>query len=271
MPNQLPAMLQVRTLGLIPTGPEKPRSNRHAISAGNGNDGLEFATIQDAPSPMAESFRATLASLMMEDHTGYRPRVMVVTSAVPREGKTVICCNLALAMAEAGQKVLLIDADLRSPQLGKIFHCAQHPDLADAISRFQTPSREPVDGMAQSTLLEALKVLPCSEGRTRTASILYSSGLKNLIERAREEYQTILIDAPPLNPFSDARILGRLADGAIIVLRSHYSHREEVQDALQELRADGIPILGAILNDCQPERTRSRYLTEYQGGTAKNS
>lgn len=275
MPKQLPAMLRVRTLGLIPTGVvkaerrRKPRSRNGAMPAANGSGGLEFTTLHDAPSPMAESFRATLASLMMEDHTGYRPKVMLVTSAVPREGKTVICCNLALAMAEAGQRVLLVDADLRSPRLGKIFHCTQEPDLAGAIRESQNTSEDSVDSLAQATMLEGLKILPCSEGGTQTASILYSTGLKKLIERARREYQTILIDAPPLNPFSDARIMGRLADGVIIVLRSHYSHRQEVQDALRQLREDGIAVLGAILNDCQPERTRFKYLGEYRRGTAR--
>src|SRR5215471_3613981 len=118
MPKQLPAILRVRTLGLIPTGAapsyrqRKARARGNSLSAPNGSGGIELITAQDAPSPMAESFRATLASLMMEDQTGYRPKVILVTSAVPREGKTVICCNLALAMAEAGQKVLLIDGDL---------------------------------------------------------------------------------------------------------------------------------------------------------------
>jgi capsular exopolysaccharide synthesis family protein len=269
MPKQLPAMLRVRTLGLIPTGVAQDTRKRLwsrtvKSSAGNGYEGIEFAAVRDGPSPMAESFRATLASLMIEDDTGYRPRVMLVTSAVPREGKTVICCNLALAMAEAGHKVLLIDADLRSPKLAKIFRCTPQADLASVISRFQIPSQESVDGLTQPTIFPGLKVLPCSPGRAQPASILYSSGLKHLLDRAKEEYQAILIDAPPLNPFSDARIMGRLADGAIIVLRSHYSHREEVQDAMHQLREDGIPILGAILNDCQPERTRLRYLAEYQ-------
>src|SRR5262249_45895291 len=128
MPKQLPNILRVRTLGVIPTGPARSNGRRKSAknnpgSASNGHAGIEFVTIQDSPSPMAESFRATLASLMMEDQTGYRPKVILVTSAVPREGKTVISCNLALAMAEAGQKVLLIDGDLRRPRLGKIFCC----------------------------------------------------------------------------------------------------------------------------------------------------
>jgi succinoglycan biosynthesis transport protein ExoP len=277
MPKQMAAMLRVRTLGLIPRGVAPAVSRRKVWSRGaprspaNGNGGLELTTIQDAPSAMAESFRATLASLMMEDETGYRPKVIVVTSAVPREGKTVVCCNLALAMAEAGQKVLLIDADLRNPRLGKIFHCSAENDLAGAIGLFQTTPPDSVDVPAQPTVLDGLKVLPCSEGRTQTASILYSSGLKKLIERARKEYHTILIDAPPLHPFSDPRIMGRLADGAVVVLRSHYSHREDVQDAMQQLREDGIPILGAILNDCQPERSRFKYLAEYQRRAAIQS
>jgi capsular exopolysaccharide synthesis family protein len=275
LPKQLPAMLRVRMLGLIPTGAvpsvgrRRIRARRHPRSAPNIHGGIEFTTIQDSPSAMAESFRATLASLMMEDQTGYRPKVMLVTSAVPREGKTVVCCNLALAMAEAGQKVLLIDGDLRSPRLDKIFGCAPEPNLTTVIGRFQAGSTDSVDSLAQPTMMTGLKVLPCAEVRTPTASILYSSGLKKLIERAREEYQTILIDAPPLNPFSDARVMGRLTDGAIVVLRSHYSHREDVQGALKQLREDGIPVLGAILNDCRPERAQLRYLGEYRRATAK--
>src|SRR5262249_29015398 len=119
--------------------------------------------------------------------------------------------------------------------------------------------------------MEGLKVLPSGEVRTPIPSILYSSGLKKLIDRAREEYQMILIDAPPLNPFSDARIIGRLADGAIVVLRSHYSHRQDVQEALRQVREDWVPVLGAILNDCRPERTRIRYVHEYRSASAKQN
>jgi succinoglycan biosynthesis transport protein ExoP len=261
MPKQLPALLRVRTLGVIPSAPDRLEvvETRNSASTTTLQPRLELATLHAKGSAIAESFRAALASIMVEDDTGYRPKVILVTSAVPREGKTVVCCNLALAMAEAGRKVLLIDVDMRRPRIDDVFSSKPQPNLVSVIGRAELQSS--VDQLTQPTEVENLRVLPCGLANGQATGILYSDGLKRLLDWARGEFQAVFIDAPPLNPFSDARVIGRLADGAILVLRSNQSHREEAQSATQQLQDDGIPVLGAILNDCRTAGVR--FQAEY--------
>ena len=261
VPKQLPALLRVRTLGVVPSAPARLEMsnspNSEAVTRSRVK--LELATLHAGRSAIAESFRAALASVMVEDDAGYRPKVILITSAVPREGKTVVCCNLALAMAEAGRKVLLIDVDMRRPRIDEIFGSKAEPTLASVIGRADLEGS--VDRLTQPTEAENLRVLPCGLANGQATGVLYSDGLKRLIEWARGEFHAVFIDAPPLSPFSDARVIGRLADGAILVLRSNHSHREEAQAATHQLQADGIPVLGAILNDCRTEgqRLQSEY------------
>src|SRR5260370_7249655 len=103
--------------------------------------------------------------------------------------------------------------------------------------------------LPQRTEAENLRVCACGLDNGQATGILYSEGLKRLLEWARREFQAVFIDAPPLSPFSDARVIGRLADGAILVLRSNHTHREEAQSATRQLQDAGIPLLGAILTN----------------------
>ena len=267
-PGHAGTVLNVPELGVIPALEAHtarrgylPRLRRSASRNGDGavkvESGSQDAMVmwRDKPSFLAESFRYALASLLAQQTE--RSRLMlVVTSAGAGEGKTTLAANLAIATAETGRRVLVVDGDLRRGELHKRFHLGEQQGLAELIV-----SRTPVDQVnlieyVAPTPFEGLFVMSAGVERLdQVGAALFSQRVPALFARLRAEYDVLLIDTPPLLNLPDARLLGRVADGAILVVRSQVTFRENATAAAQRLTADGIPILGTILNDWDPSKT----------------
>jgi capsular exopolysaccharide synthesis family protein len=206
---------------------------------------VELATWKMRPSFIAESFHATLASILFTGHNGDRPRVIVLTSANPREGKTTVASNLALAMADINQKVLLIDADMRRPRLHEVFSIQNDWGLSDLLL-----GKRPPEGTGLiATAHERLAVLPAGTETTGVSSLIHSPRMEELLKRMRQEFDAVLIDTPPMLQIPDARVLGKLADGVILVLRAGQTMRDAAHAATQRLMEDGSNVMGTVLND----------------------
>jgi Mrp family chromosome partitioning ATPase len=198
--------------------------------------------------------------------------VIVLTSANPREGKTTVASNLALAAAEIGQSVLLIDGDLRKGRLHEIYEVSNAWGLSDLLSGVELapvsepsgsaspdalPSAAPVtDGRYISSGHQNLWLLPSGSPAANISGLLYSSRALDFLKRMRQEFQMIIIDSPPMLNMPDARILGRMADAVVLVVRSAETTRETAAAAIQRLREDGTRVLGTILNEWDPRKTR---------------
>jgi len=214
---------------------------------------VELVTSNRRNSPLAEAFRATLTSILYSGgDIGDRPRVIVVTSANPREGKTTVASNLALAFAEVGQSfgrpsALLIDADMRRPRLHEIFGVPNQWGLSDLF--------EGKKGMFYETVFRNLCLLPSGPLPSNISGLLHSRSMVEFLKRMREEFHTIIIDTPPMLYMPEARILGRMADGVILVVRSAHTMMEAALAANQRLAADGTRVLGTILNQWDPRKT----------------
>lgn len=224
----------------------------------------ELATLQRRPSVVAESFRATLVSILFSGENGSRPRTMVVTSCGPAEGKSTVVSNLGIAVAEVGQKVLLIDADLRKPRLHEIFHLKNDKGLSD-ILRSKDLSDGLPEGVIQETDVPALFVLTSGSTTSTATSLLYSNRMPELLKKLRTEFETIFVDTPPMLQIPDARVIGRMVDRVILVVRAGKTTRDAISAAHQRFSEDGTQVLGTVLNDWNPKNSGNGYYGDYNG------
>jgi polysaccharide biosynthesis transport protein len=229
----------------------------------SGGDGqpecVELITWQDQPSIIAESFRSALASILVSQSAsaGGR-RVILVTSAGRGEGKSSVVSNLGLALAEINQKVLLVDADMRKPRMHEIFNISNSWGLSNLLREKIPLKGSPLQALARPTSIENLYVLPSGPGTASIANLLYSGRLAELMGALRDEFDVILVDTPPISYVFDARVLGRVTDGAILVIRAGQTTRDAALTAKQRLIDDHITVLGTILNAWEPD-SKSSY------------
>ncbi len=278
-PGETNLYLNIDELGIIPNAAvAQAKRGRHLLPGFSHapqstlHDQVALATLDRQPSPLAESFRSVLTSILFCGIGEQPPRVLAVSSANPREGKTTVISNLAVALAEINRRVLLIDGDLRKPRIHDIFDLDNKSGLGD-ILRLPSPlNGQPISGLVQQTRVPNLWVLP-SGPHEFVANLVHSSRFPEFIERARKEFDMILIDTPPMLQIADARIIGRLADAVVLVIRANQTTRDTAQLVRRRLADDGTPVLGSILNDWNPKRTTQygyhKYYDRYKSYYAK--
>jgi len=283
IPGVLGSHLNLRELGVIPAAKADPsiralpaflksigpgsamKDRKTMLSHGDksSQDCVELVTWSRKPSVIAEAFRATMTSIMFAGENGERPRVLVLTSPSPQEGKSTVICNLAIALSEINHRVLLIDADMRLPRLHAVFDLPNTFGLSDVLQE-RTPIEDYVDeSLVRKTAIPDLYVLPAGPARTNLSRLLYSSRMKELIRRFRNSFDTILIDSPPVLSVPDARVLARLSDAVILVVRAHKTQQEAAFAAVRCFEEDGRRILGTILNDWNPDAANAGYYGAY--------
>lgn len=270
-PGETPFHLKVPELAVIPASqsvavtttnrPLKPKQRSILLSESDvetpAEERVELITWQDSNSLLAESFRGAIASILLSAN-GNRPRVLLVTSAGRGEGKSTTVSNLGISLAEIDQKILLIDADMRKPRLHCLFDLSNTWGLSDLLREKTDLTNSPIEALARPTQVANLWVLPSGPGTLSISNLLYSERMAELLRRFQSEFQTILIDTPPMLAISDARVLGRLADGAILVVRAGQTTRDAALMAKERLGEDGIPVLGTILNGWDL-KSKTRY------------
>ncbi len=275
-PGDATFYLGVPELGIIPVASADPQT-RHERAAlapigrteSSGGRGLALAVLQRNRSAVAESFRATLTSIMFSGRNGDRPRVLVLSSASPGEGKTTIATNLALALAEIHRRVLLIDADFRRPRVHSIFEVDNEAGLADLLN--DSNDAKPIallNGHARPSGVPNLSIITSGGSGKGNPTLLHSQRLAELMDAARDSYDMVIIDTPPMLTMADARVVARHADGVVMVARAHQTSRDSLQDACQRLTEDGIKVLGVVLNCWDPKHSSHygyyRYYDKYK-------
>jgi receptor protein-tyrosine kinase len=222
---------------------------------------LEVVTWRQRGSQLAESYRSTLASLM-NSADAVPPRVIVFTSAGAGDGKTTVVTNLGIALAETGRRVLLIDADRRRPRLHEVFRRPnQH-----GLSEYLTDTRAlDLNALTQPTLVPGLRILPAGLDRSCAPNLVHNRRMAAVLAAARQEFDTVLVDTPPLLALSDARGLGRMADGIALVIRAQRTPEHILFTVFERLSQDGIRVLGTILNSWKPDRRFGKAYYEKAG------
>jgi succinoglycan biosynthesis transport protein ExoP len=203
---------------------------------------------------VADSYRAALTSILFGRPGSASPAVIAITSTGRGEGKTCAAANLAVALTETGKKVLLIDADLRGPRLHEWFEVENHQGLCHLLESELDLATCDEKLLSISTKAPNLSLLPGGRSDAAGLQLLYSTRLSQLLERCRRAFDVVLIDTPPVFLYSDARLLGRLSDGVVMIIRSGVNPPEIVKQACGRMMEDGVPILGTILNDWRPAK-----------------
>jgi polysaccharide biosynthesis transport protein len=215
-------------------------------------EGPELATWKRKPSLLAECARTTLTSILLPSQDGDAPHVIVFTSPRPGDGKTTVACNLSIAMAEIGRKVVLLDGDLRRPRLHKVFAAKNNWGLGDVLWSDIPLETVPISHLVRETEVAGLSLLPGGSCGVTPSNLFYSPRMSKLLERLRKEFDVVMIDAPPMIHLADARVLGRLADGVILVIRAGQTTTETARFVSQRFAEDGTRVLGTVLNSWDP-------------------
>lgn len=224
-------------------------------------------TLADAFSPVAEAFKK-LRTVVQFDRSDRRPQVILVTSPNTGEGKTTIVANLAAAFAQNGKMTLLVDSNLRKPQLHVMFDLFQAPGLADLLT-----DKVGYDKVVQLTTQSHLHILCAGTLPNNPTELLNSERMRDLVEQARLEYDVIIFDSPPVLSVADASILSTLADCSIVATAAGITRMEELERSLQIIGAVSSAVPKYVLNKFDERRAygvsyaRSGY--DYYGERAK--
>ncbi len=189
-------------------------------------------------------------------------KTILVTSPAPGDGKSTMASNIAIAMSQAGRRVLLIDGDCRRPTQHKTFSVEAETGLSTVLLG-RTPLLEGV----HSTSIQNLDILPCGPLPTNPAELLDSQAFIDLLRSLRPKYDKIIIDSPPVIPVTDARIIAASCDVTILVLRAEKSTRKMAQHACDSLISVGANVLGVVVNDVPRGQDGSYYYQGYGYGS----
>ncbi|TCP58972.1 capsular exopolysaccharide synthesis family protein [Tumebacillus sp. BK434] len=233
-------LLQLPALGAIPFFEQK------------GSSGYRVVVRQDPRSAVAEAFR-TLRTNIQYDEAGKHVKVLIVTSTLAGEGKSMVLANLAVTMAQAGKRVLLIDGDLRKPTLHHVFHLGGQIGLTEVLCEGVAPEEVILPSAAGPD------VIPAGAIPANPSELLGSPKLRGLLSDLRIRYDLVLIDSPPLLPVTDGQVLSTLCDGVLFVVRSGEVARDQLQQAKGLLERVGAQVIGAVLNGKQRKRSEPAY------------
>jgi capsular exopolysaccharide synthesis family protein len=203
---------------------------------------LGLATIADPMGPVAEAYR-TLRTNLFYALVDEPPRVIVLTSPGPKEGKSLTCANLGVVLAQAGKRTLILDCDLRRPTMHRVFGLRNFQGLVDVLTGERASHElwhEPIPG---------LKVLTSGPLPPNPAETLSSRRFAELLAKAREEFDYVLIDAPPVGAVSDPIILATQGDGVLVVLDAQGTRKGSLRQSLKSLEAVGANVLGTVMNN----------------------
>jgi capsular exopolysaccharide synthesis family protein len=237
--EQVEAVAGLPAVGIIPD-----LAAGHAWRMRPANTPTVGCTILDSPSShLAESYRALRTALLFSNGD-VPPRVILVTSALPQEGKTTASLNSAIALAYQGAKVLLIDADLRRPELHACLGVPAEPGLGELLTDKDGPPVEPRVCPKVSNLF----LLPAGYRRPSPAEALGSERMRGLLNAFRECFDFVVIDTPPVLAVTDAVVLSKSADGVLLVVRSAETSVQALLRARDLLLRVNARIAGVLVN-----------------------
>jgi len=254
------------SLGMIPLGSKSAREgpNPKRLVIATSKEAVELVTQVRPQSQMAESYRALRTSLLLSN-LGAPPKVIMMTSALPQEGKTTTSINCAVVLAQKGVRVLLIDADLRRPSIHKTLGMAPHSGLSNVLTGSTTIEK----AITHTSILPNLDVLTAGTPPPNPAELLASTNMRDLLEQLREQYDHIVIDTPPSLSVTDAVVLSPRADAVVLVIRSGQTTKQALRRSRDILTQVNAKVVGVLLNAVDLSSPDYYYYYEYQGKYAR--
>ena len=207
------------------------------------NNKRKLITKTNSKSPISEQYR-TIRTNIQFAAVDQEMQIIMVTSAAPGEGKSTTSSNLAVVMAQQGKKVLLVDADLRKPTVHYTFNQTNTFGLTNVLMK-----KIELNEAVNSTDVDNLYVLTSGPIPPNPAELLGSKMMKELLLQIRNEFDTIIIDTPPILAVTDAQIVANSCDGTVLVISSGKAEIEDAKKATEMLQSSSSTLLGAILNN----------------------
>lgn len=252
-PEDVERHLRVSALGFVP---DIEVDKKRGAMDGFAQRGM-FSLIKPRSS-VSEAYRATRTSIYFSS-TSKSAKTILITSVEPKEGKTTTASNLALVMAQSGDRVLLVDADLRKPMVHDVFGLANESGLTEVLADEASVEDLIFQPKYDGKKIENLDVLLCGTKTRNPAELLGSARMRKLVSELSQKYDRIIFDSPPVLIATDASILADICDGIVLVVKAASCRRGPAQRAKQQLESVNGTILGGLLNDVLPSKARYGY------------
>ena len=227
-PDELKKHLGLPFLGMVP-----------ALARGKASSPV---LDQAAPGVYSESFRAIRTNVLFSS-TDQGSRLIVVTSSAPGEGKTVVSSNIAIALAQAGHRVLLLDADMRKPRVHDVFRTSADPGLSNVLVGDATPIQA-----TRESSTSGLWIMPAGTPPPNPAELLGSKRFRDFSALAMQSFDWIIVDTPPVMAVTDAAVAANVAHGVLFVVGADMTSRRVAQSAVEQLELSQAKFLGTVLN-----------------------
>jgi polysaccharide biosynthesis transport protein len=260
-PQDIETYCSLPSLGVIPSVVLNAKNGQKALEQPPVSTGLTLpVTMQQRNSGSAEAFRALRTSLLLSS-PGAPPQVILVTSAMMQEGKSFTALNLSVVLAQTGQKVLLVDSDMRRPAVHRYLGIPMNRGLSACLAGTEQPD----DAVVKIEEIPGLDVIPAGHMPPYPSEMLASEAMPQLLQRWREQYRYIVIDTPPVLAVTDAVVCARTADVVVLIARAEQTGRQSLvraRDILRKVRAN---IAGVVVNDISFNSVEYRHYYGHYG------
>lgn len=256
-PDEVERELGVALLGVLPEAPLAPEVTRRTARERRKKNPAVRDPMQDVPielsahhrptSGLAEAVRAIRTNIVFMSPDNPH-KTLLITSAVPSEGKTTVACSIATAIAQAGQRVVVVDCDLRRPRLHSVFKRRNDWGVTSALL-----DRSVVESIAFETEVPNLWLAPTGPIPPNPSELLHSEAFRAVLTHLQSRFDRVIVDSPPIIAVTDATVLSTLVDGVIVVVRASSTTKDLVRRALKSLRDVGSQIVGVVLNAADVE------------------
>jgi exopolysaccharide transport family protein len=260
-PEQAQFISGLPSLGMIPHGSRNNvENNPRSLSVASSKEAVELITQSRPQSQMSEAYRALRTSLLLTS-VGAPPKVILITSALPQEGKTTTSINTATVLAQKGTRVLLIDADLRRPSIHKTLGIGPRIGLSNVLTGGATLQ----EATFRSSLLPNLFILPAGTPPPNPAELLASAQMIEILSSLRDHFDHIVVDTPPTLSVTDAVVLSPYADAVVLVIRCGQTTKPALRRSREILMQVNARVSGVLLNAVDLTSPDYYYYYEYQG------
>jgi polysaccharide biosynthesis transport protein len=266
-PDDIDRYIKLPSLGVIPSAASMIPPSRRKLLAVPGGDSkaktaqqksIELITYHDTKSLVSEAYRSLRTSVLLSSGSGRPPKVLLVTSSQAGEGKTTTAVNIAITLSQTGEKVILLDCDMRNPRVHRVIGL----ENAAGMSTFLSGNSD-LSSLIQQSEIPNLFAVPAGRIPPNPAELLGSARMKQGLALLDEYFDHIVIDSPPVLSVTDARIIGTLVDGVVLVIKGGETPKEAVQRTKRLLQEVHAHVIGTLLNNVDVRSADYYYYSKY--------
>jgi capsular exopolysaccharide synthesis family protein len=247
--EEIESYLQLPALAAIPTVDSLPKRKLLLVGSGEGEEappGSPLLISADPRSALAEAYRHLRTSILLSS-AGHAPKMLLITSSLPAEGKTTTATNTAISLAQTGAKVLIIDADMRRPRLHSIFNMENTAGLSNLLAKELSDAE--VDAAVIYDKATRVHVMPSGPIPPNPAELIGSEQMALLLDLLKTKFTHVVLDSPPIASFTDGVLIASMVDGVILVVHAGVSSRQVVRKSRILLNEIGAKVFGVVLNN----------------------